>query len=261
MKLATFRAPGHAEPFGGVVDDGTVTAIGGADSVREVLAGTRSPEAGSEEWAMEHVELLAPVPRPGTIYAVGLNYQLHIEESGVERPPHPVVFVKPQGAAAPPRGPIRRPSVVEELDYEGELAIVIGAGGRIGGFCVANDVSARDLQRNERFWTRAKGADTFCPFGPWITTVDEVGDADDLRLQTWVNGELRQDSRTSHQIFDCEQLVAFIAETCTLRPGDIILTGTPDGVGRAMDPPQFLNSGDRIKVAIEGLGEIENHVA
>jgi acylpyruvate hydrolase len=132
---------------------------------------------------------------------------------------------------APPGGPIHCPKVVKRLDYEGELTIVIGAGGRIGGYCVADDVSARDLQSAEPQWTRAKGADTFCPFGPWVTTADEVPNAGDLRLRTWVNGELRQDSRTSDLIFGCQELVEFISQTNTLAPGDLILTGTPNGVG------------------------------
>jgi acylpyruvate hydrolase len=170
------------------------------------------------------------------------------------------VFVKVAGSVAPPGGPIRCPEVVRRLDYEGELTIVIGAGGAIGGYCIADDVSARDLQRREPQWTRAKGADTFCPFGPWITTADEVRNADDLRLRTWVNDELRQDSRTSDLIFGCQALVDFISETCTLRPGDLILTGTPNGVGAAHDPPRFLTSGDRVTIAIDGLGEIQHVV-
>jgi acylpyruvate hydrolase len=161
---------------------------------------------------------------------------------------------------APPGGPVRCPEVVKRLDYEGELTIVIGADGQIGGYCVADDVSARDLQRREPQWTRAKGADTFCPYGPWITTADEVPDPGNLRLRTWVNGELRQDSSTADLIFSCEQLVAFIAQTCTLQPGDLILTGTPNGVGAAMDPPAWLESDDTVRIAIESLGEIEHRV-
>ncbi len=204
--------------------------------------------------------LLAPVPHPGTVYAIGLNYAKHVEETGGTKPEQPIVFVKVAGSVAPPGGPIRCPEVVKRLDYEGELTIVIGAGGQIGGYCVANDVSARDLQRREPQWTRAKGADTFCPFGPWITTADEVPDPGKLRLRTWVNGELRQDSSTADLIFDCDELVAFIAQTCTLHPGDLILTGTPNGVGAAMDPPAWLKSDDTIRIEIESLGVIEHKV-
>jgi len=170
------------------------------------------------------------------------------------------VFVKVRGSVAPPGGPVRYPAVVKRLDYEGELTIVIGADGAIGGFCIADDVSARDLQGREPQWTRAKGADTFCPFGPWVTTADEIADPGNLRLRTWVNDELRQDSNTSDLIFGCQELVDFISQTNTLAPGDLILTGTPNGVGMAFDPPKFLSSGDRVRIAIEGLGEIEHAV-
>jgi acylpyruvate hydrolase len=260
MKLATFRAPDHAEPLAGLVDGDRVTAFAGAAGVLDVLSGTAVPEESVGSWALSEVELLPPVLEPGTMYAIGLNYAKHVEETGAKRPEQPIVFVKVRGSIAPPGGPIRCPEVVKRLDYEGELTIVIGAAGRIGGFCIADDVSARDLQGREPQWTRAKGADTFCPFGPWVTTVDELPDAGDLRLQTWVNGELRQDSRTSDLIFGCQELVDFISETCTLAPGDLILTGTPSGVGMAMDPPRFLSSGDRVRIAIEGLGEIEHAV-
>src|SRR5690348_9276987 len=152
----------------------------------------------------------------------------------------------PRSSAAP-GDPVRCPAVVTRLDYEGELAIVIGAGGEIAGYAVADDVSARDLQRREPQWTRAKGADGFCPWGPWVTTADEVPDPEALALRTWVNGELRQDSSTSDLIFGVDELVRFISETCTLEPGDLILTGTPSGVGMALDPPSFLQPGDRVR--------------
>jgi 2-keto-4-pentenoate hydratase/2-oxohepta-3-ene-1,7-dioic acid hydratase in catechol pathway len=169
--------------------------------------------------------------------------------------------MKLPSSAAPPGGPIRCPAVVRRLDYEGELGVVMGSGGAIAGYCVADDVSARDLQRSEPQWTRAKGFDTSCPFGPWITTADEVPNPEDLRLQTWVNGELRQDARTSDLIFGTQAVVDFLRETCTLEPGDLILTGTPSGVGMALDPRVFLASGDVVRIAIEGLGEIEHAVA
>ena len=142
---------------------------------------------------------------------------------------------------APPGGPVRCPAVVRRLDYEGELVVVIGAGGRMAGFAVADDVSARDLQGREPQWTRAKGADTFCPWGPWITTADEVPDPEDLRLRTWVNGELRQD--VEHRRPDLRRRTSSSTSSprrCTLEPGDLILTGTPSGVGMAIDPPRFL---------------------
>jgi len=256
VKLATFEVNG--EVHAGTVDDGRVTAFAG--SVREALgSGVPSERLGS--WPLSEITLLAPIPDPGTIYAIGLNYAKHVEETGGSRPEQPIVFVKVRGSVAPPGGPIRCPEVVRRLDYEGELTIVIGAGGQIGGYCVADDVTARDLQGREPQWTRAKGADTFCPYGPWITTADEIPDPGSLQLRTWVNGELRQDSSTSDLIFGCDELVAFIAQTCTLAPGDLILTGTPNGVGMAFDPPKFLHSGDVVKIEIDGLGSIEHPVS
>jgi acylpyruvate hydrolase len=260
MKLATFLAPGREEPMAGLVDGDRVAAFGDRDAVRTVLATGRVPRAALGEWALADVTLLAPIADPGTVYAIGLNYAAHVAETGNKAPEAPIVFVKVRGSVAPPGGTIRCPEVVHRLDYEGELVIVIGAEGRIGGYCIADDVSARDLQRREPQWTRAKGADTFCPYGPWITTADEVPDPGVLRLRTWVNGELRQDSNTGDLIFGCQELVDFIAQTCTLMPGDLILTGTPSGVGAGFDPPRFLQSGDTIRIEIERLGAIEHKV-
>jgi acylpyruvate hydrolase len=259
MKLATFRSPDGQTMAGEVVAD-EIRALNPHLTVRDILAG-QPPQLSGEIWMLADVELLAPIHPTGTIYAIGLNYAKHVEETGATRPELPIVFVKVAGSAAPPGGPIRCPEAVRRLDYEGELTIVMGREHRIAGFCVADDVTARDLQRREPQWTRAKGADTFCPYGPWVTTADEVPDPGDLRLRTWVNGELRQDSSTADLIFGCEELVAFIAQTCTLQPGDLILTGTPNGVGMGMDPPQFLGSGDSVKIEIERLGYIHHAVA
>ncbi len=260
MKLVTFEAPGHSMPLSGMVQDERVIAFGGPDGVKEALASGRVPGPSGGTWPLADVRLLAPIPEPGTIYAIGLNYADHIAEMGDTAPPQPVVFVKVSGSVAPPGGPIVCPEVVRRLDYEGEMVIAMGARGEIGGFCIADDVSARDLQGREPQWTRAKGADTFCPFGPWITTADEVPEPGNLALRTWVNGDLRQESNTSNLVFGCAALVDFISQTCTLRPGDLILTGTPGGVGQAQDPPKFLQSGDRVRIAIDGLGEIEHSV-
>ncbi|HWD65038.1 MAG TPA: fumarylacetoacetate hydrolase family protein [Solirubrobacteraceae bacterium] len=259
MKLATFLAPDGATRAGEVVDQ-EVRALAPELTVRAVLAG-QEPRHSGETWPLAQIELLAPIQPTGTIYAIGLNYARHVEETGATKPEQPLVFVKVAGSASPPGGPISKPGVVRRLDYEGELTIVIGADGQIGGYCVADDVTARDLQRREAQWTRAKGADTFCPYGPWITTADDVPDPGALSLKTWVNGEVRQDSNTSDLIFGCQKLVEFIAETNTLLPGDLILTGTPNGVGMGMDPPQFLESGDVVRIEIERLGSIEHAVA
>jgi acylpyruvate hydrolase len=261
MRLATFLAPGSLDVLAGEVVGERVVAFDDGSTVLERLAsGERSP-AGGREWALADVTLLAPVPQPRAIFGIGLNYAAHAAEQGRELPPAPIVFMKLPSSSAPPGGPVRCPAVVKRLDYEGELAIVMGANGTIAGYAVADDVSARDLQRREPQWTRAKGADGFCPWGPWITTADEVPDPEDLALRTWVNGELRQDSRTSDLIFGCRAVVEFISETCTLAAGDLILTGTPSGVGMSLDPPRFLASGDVVRIELERLGAIEHAIA
>jgi 2-keto-4-pentenoate hydratase/2-oxohepta-3-ene-1,7-dioic acid hydratase in catechol pathway len=260
VRLATFLAPGGSAARAGEVRGDEVIAFSGGTSVRDRLAeGDKSPADG-DAWPLHDVTLLAPVPDPRAIYAIGLNYADHAAETGLQAPEQPVVFVKVSSSVAPPGGPVRCPAVVHRLDYEGELVAVIGGAGEVAGFAVADDVSARDLQKREPHWVRAKGADTFCPYGPWITTADDVPDPHDLAVRTWVNGELRQDSSTSNLIFRLPELVAFLSETHTLRPGDLILTGTPSGVGMAMEPPRFLEPGDVIRIEIDRLGAIEHAV-
>jgi acylpyruvate hydrolase len=260
MKLATF-APAGGAPRAGEVRDGVVVAFDDRSTVVDRLAsGDLTPAAG-EEFRLDDVELRAPIAGRQTIFAIGLNYALHVAETGNQAPEQPIVFVKVAASAAAPGATVRCPPVVSRLDYEGELTIVMGDGNTVAGYCVADDVSARDLQRREPQWTRAKGGDGFCPYGPWITTADEIADPHALALRTWVNGELRQDGSTSDLIFDVPTLVAFIAQTCTMSPGDLILTGTPSGVGAAMDPPQFLADGDVVRIEIEGLGTIEHSIA
>ena len=262
MRLATFLPPGADAPRAGEVRGDEVVAFASErDTVLERLrSGAREPAAGDAH-PLADVTLLAPVPRPRAIFGIGLNYASHAAEQGAETPEFPIVFMKLPSSSAPPGAPVRCPEVVRRLDYEGELVVVVGAGGEIAGYAVADDVSARDLQRREPQWTRAKGADGFCPWGPWITTADEVPDPEDLRLRTHVNGELRQDSSTSDLIFGPQALVDFIAQTCTLEPGDLILTGTPSGVGMSMQPRRFLSSGDVVRIEIESLGAIEHAVA
>jgi 2-keto-4-pentenoate hydratase/2-oxohepta-3-ene-1,7-dioic acid hydratase in catechol pathway len=261
MRLATFLPPGGDEPLAGEVrDDEVVAFTDGATVLDRLAAGDRTP-AGGPTFALADVELLAPVPRPRAIFGIGLNYSEHAAETGRDLPEAPIVFMKLPSSAAPPNAPLKVPSVVRRLDYEGELAVVMGAGGEVAGYAVADDVSARDLQRREPQWTRAKGFDGSCPYGPWITTADEVGDPHDLALKTWVNGELRQDSSTSDLIFKVPQLVEFLGEAITLEPGDLILTGTPSGVGMSMDPRRFLSSGDVVRIEIESLGAIEHPIA
>jgi 2-keto-4-pentenoate hydratase/2-oxohepta-3-ene-1,7-dioic acid hydratase in catechol pathway len=262
MRLTTFLPPGSDSPRAGQIrDDEVVSFVMKRETVLERLrTGDYDPAIG-DAYPLSEVTLLAPVPKPRAIFGIGLNYAAHAEEQGKEKPEFPIVFMKLPTSSAPPNGTVSCPEVVHRLDYEGELVVVMGAEGKIAGYAVADDVSARDLQRREPQWTRAKGADGFCPWGPWITTADAVPDPQNLRLTTHVNGELRQDASTSDLIFGPQQLVDFISETCTLEPGDLILTGTPSGVGVSMDPRRFLNSGDVIRIEIESLGVIEHAVA
>jgi len=259
MKLVSFRVPGGEQQYG-EVRDGRVVAFDDGSTVKDrLVSGDRSPAAGPD-LALDEVELLAPhVPR--AIFGIGLNYLAHAQEQNAELPERPIVFMKLPTSVADPGADVHAPAVVKRLDYEGELAVVIGPGGEVAGYAVADDLTARDLQRAERQWTRAKGFDGACPFGPWITTADEVAEPGNLPLRTWINGELRQDSNTSDLIFDVPAIVAFISETITLEPGDLILTGTPSGVGMYFDPPRFLGSGDVVRIEIEGLGVIEHAVA
>jgi acylpyruvate hydrolase len=262
MKLATFLLPGADAPLAGEVRGDAVVAFADGSTVLDRLASGDRSAAGGESYNLSDVTLLAPVPVPRAIFGVGLNYAAHAAETGATPPEAPMIFMKLPSSAAAPNGEVAIPAAaMARLDYEGELAVVIGAGGEVAGYAVADDLSARHLQKREKQWTRAKGFDNSAPYGPWITTADEVADPEALRLQTWVNGELRQDSSTSDLIFGVEAVVSFLRETCTLEPGDLILTGTPSGVGQAMDPPRFLASGDRVRIAIESLGEIEHAIA
>jgi 2-keto-4-pentenoate hydratase/2-oxohepta-3-ene-1,7-dioic acid hydratase in catechol pathway len=261
MKLATFVVEGADAPQAGEVRGDEVVAFADGTTVLDRLAsGDRAPADGPSH-PLTAVRLLAPVPRPRAIFGIGLNYAKHAAETGQQLPEAPIVFMKLPSSSTAPNDDVAVPAVVRRLDYEGELAVVMGAGGEVAGYAVADDVSARDLQKRERQWTRAKGFDNSCPWGPWVTTADEVADPHALSLRTWVNGELRQNSSTSDLVFDVPQLVAFLSEAITLEPGDLILTGTPSGVGQALDPPRFLGSGDRVRIAIEGLGEIEHAIA
>ncbi len=214
--------------------------------------------------------LLCPIARPGKILCVGLNYKDHIEEQGLELPGNPILFSKASSAVIGPGDPIPLHSITEKVDYEVELAVVIGRRVRgisrrealdvVAGYTVINDVSARDLQFRDQQWMRGKSLDGFAPMGPAIVSPDEVGDPGSLGVRTEVNGELRQASNTSQLIFGVAELIEFCAEAMTLEPGDVIATGTPDGVGVFMDPPTFLKAGDTVTVSVERVGELTNPV-
>ena len=259
MRLATFIPPGGTEPRAGEVRGEEVVSFDAGTVQDRLASGDRSPAAG-QAFPLAEVTLLAPVPRPRAIFGIGRNYAAHAAELGNVLPEAPMVFMKLPASSVPPSGPVRRPAVVSQLDYEAELVLVMGDENQIIGYAVANDLSARDLQRSEKQWARAKGFDTACPWGPWITTVDELPDAAGLRIGSWVNGEQRQDATTDDLIFSPQQLVDFISEACTLEPGALILTGTPSGVGEAFDPPRYLQPGDSVRSEVEGLGVLVSEI-
>ena len=219
---------------------------------------------------IDAVRLRAPVPRPGKLVCIGLNYRDHAAESKMPVPERPVLFSKFTTAVIGPGDPIVIPSACEKVDYEVELAIVIGrrikgatrdeAARAILGYTIVNDVSARDFQFGDGQWQRGKSCDTFAPMGPSIVTADEVGDPQTLGIHLRVNGRTLQSSNTNQMVFGAVALVAFIAETITLEPGDVIATGTPPGVGFARQPPVFLKSGDLVDVEIDRLGVLSNPV-
>ena len=259
MKLVTFVDPEGAEHAGEVRGGEAVAFRTG--TVRERLAsGDRTPADG-ERFALADVTLLAPVPQPRAIFGIGRNYAAHAAELGNALPDRPLVFLKLPSSSTGPDGPVVRPVVTEKLDYEAELVVVLGPNATIAGWAVANDVTARDLQELESQWTRAKAFDTSCPWGPWITTGDELPDPLGLRVTSHVNGELRQDGSTADLIFKPHELVEFLSAAITLEPGDVILTGTPAGVGHAMTPPRYLEPGDAVRVEVEHLGALAHRVA
>lgn len=253
MRIARYSAEGNVA-FGVIEDmDGelTVATMAGHPFGEIRLTGERH--------ALADVRLVAPM-LPSKVLAIGRNYAAHAEELGNEVPDEPLVFMKPSTAVIGHREAIAHPAISERVDYEGELAVVIGrlcrdvpaarAAEVIFGYTCANDVTARDLQQRDDQWTRAKGFDTFCPLGPWIETQLDPGD---LKITTTVNGEIRQSARTSQLIHDIPTLIAHISAVMTLLPGDVILTGTPEGVGP-------LRPGDEVSVTIESVGTLTNRV-
>jgi 2-keto-4-pentenoate hydratase/2-oxohepta-3-ene-1,7-dioic acid hydratase in catechol pathway len=211
-----------------------------------------------------------PIERPGTIICVGLNYHDHAEEQGAELPEEPLLFAKWPTALIGPGDPIVIPPLVTKCDYEAELGVVIGARVRgvskenaleaVRGYLCANDVSARDLQFKDGQWTRGKSVDTFCPVGPRLVPVEEISDPHDLRIRAIVSGEVLQDSTTANLIFGVDDVISHASQTMTLEPGDLILTGTPAGVGVFRDPQRLLRAGDEVTIEIERIGSLTNSV-
>jgi 2-keto-4-pentenoate hydratase/2-oxohepta-3-ene-1,7-dioic acid hydratase in catechol pathway len=216
------------------------------------------------------VSLIAPIKSPPKIICLGLNYFDHAAETNSKVPDEPVIFMKPRTAIIGPNQKIIKPNFVKELDYEGELCIVMGktaknvteadAKKHVFGYTVFNDVSARGFQFKDGQWTRGKSFDTFAPTGPCITTENQLKNTDNLAIRTWVNGELRQNGTTRNMVLKVSQIVHHLSRVMTLEPCDIIATGTPAGVGHAMEPPQYLNDTDVVRIEIEGIGSLENSV-
>ena len=213
---------------------------------------------------------MLPIERPGKIVCVGLNYHDHAEEQGAELPEEPLLFAKWPTALIGPGDPIVIPPLVTKCDYEAELGVVIGEKVRgvskenaleaVRGYLCANDVSARDLQFKDGQWTRAKSVDTFCPVGPQLVPAAEIPDPHDLRIRAIVSGEVLQDSTTANLIFGVDEIVSYASQTMTLEPGDLVLTGTPAGVGIFRDPQRLLQPGDEVTIEIERIGALTNPV-
>lgn len=220
---------------------------------------------------LSEAKLLAPLTTPGKIVAIGLNYMDHCREQNIPVPDRPIVFTKFNTSIIGPGDPISwDPTLTQQVDYEVELGVVIGKRAKsvsvtnaldyVFGYTIVNDVSARDLQFSDRQWVRAKSLDTFCPMGPVIVTKDEIPDPQSLELRTLLNGEVVQNSSTAEMIFSVADLISFLSHSFTLEPGDVIATGTPDGVGVFRKPPVFLKHGDQVILEIEKIGRLENPV-
>ena len=283
MKLVSYTFRGRAS-IGVVRDDhvidvscavaeGRGAMIALLDGGRDALERAREIAARGSGVPLARVTLLAPVPRPGKYLAHGLNYRAHAAEAerkGIPTSRQQVGFNKQTTCVTGPFAPIELPAVSDKLDYEGELALVIGTRCRhvraehapevIAGYLVANDVSVRDWQMRVPTWTLGKSFDTHGPLGPWLVTADEVGDPHALTLRTWVNGELRQMASTADMIHSCFAMIEHLSTVMTLEPGDVIATGTPAGIGAAREPPQYLRAGDVVRVEIERLGALQNTV-
>ena len=289
MKIAAFRHQGQAgvgrvsadarqlEPFQLSTAE---LALGALPIVELLAAGKPLPRTGAA-LALDQVELTAPIPRPRrNIFCVGKNYHAHAREfagsgfdssakSGGDIPADPIIFSKVPACVVGPTDAIRMPEVSTAIDYEAELAVVIGVGGKgitaasamqhVWGYTIINDVTARDWQGRHQQWLLGKSFDTFCPMGPWLVSADEM-DGQDTQVKCWVNGEERQNASTRDLIFDIPKLIETLSAGITLYPGDIIATGTPVGVGIGFKPPKYLKSGDVVRVEIDGIGTLENPV-
>lgn len=284
MKLITFAANGH-ERIGAFLNEEQIVDFSQGDSSlpQEMVAFLQGGASLQERAARlmdnppqeailpaSKVELRAPIPKPGKILCIGLNYRDHAAESNQAVPDYPTVFSKYDNVIIGPGEAIVLPAISDQVDYEAEFAFVIGKRARhvseadaldyVAGYMPFNDISARDFQMRTSQWTIGKSFDTFGPIGPALVTADEVADPHDLDIRLLLNGQVMQSSNTSNLIFNINQLMAYITAAITLEPGDVITTGTPAGVGAARKPPVFLQPGDVVRLEIEGLGALENPV-
>ena len=283
MRLVSFEREG-AHRYGILVDGGIIdlrrAAPGLPETLLDLLAAgadglAQARAVGQDVRAEDHlapdaVHLLAPIPRPGKILCVGLNYREHAAESNIVPPDYPTIFAKYNNTVIGPRDPIVLPSVTEQVDYEGELGVVIGRRVRglseaealscVAGYLVFNDVSARDYQGRTSQWTIGKSFDTFAPMGPALVTADEIPDPQNLDLRVSIGDTVLQSSNTRHMIFSVARIIAYITEAITLEPGDVIATGTPEGVGASRTPQRFLKAGETVRVEVKRLGALENPV-
>ena len=259
------------EKFPRRLEDFIALGIGGIKKAERLLKKVSEYYLKRASSRIKDVKLLAPIAFPPKIVCLGLNYRDHAAEQDAPIPEDPIIFLKPHTAIIGPNENIVKPSFVKQLDYEAELAIVIGrkaknvpvskAKSHIFGYTILNDVSARDIQFKDKQWTRGKSFDTFAPTGPCITTANQLHDPSNLSIQTWVNNELRQNSTTKNMVFNVQEIIHHLSRVMTLEPCDIIATGTPAGVGFAIKPkPKFLKAGDVIKITIEKIGTLSNKV-
>lgn len=253
----------------GLIENDSLIPIEFPKDMMGFIDSEASPRGRGEPIGLDQVDWAPPITSPSKIIAVGLNYKDHAEESKGKVPEAPLIFGKFPNSLLGHRGEIIwDESVTRKVDFEAELAVIIGKSVKkcpaekaldaVFGYCCANDVSARDLQFGDGQWVRGKSLDTFCPLGPWIVTADELPDAGSLGIRCWLNGNLMQDSSTRLMIFGVSALVHFLSMHFTLLPGDVILTGTPAGVGVFREPSEYMKHGDAVVVEIEGIGRLEN---
>jgi len=254
----------------GIIEDGELVPLAFNGDFHAWLDAGRPLTTSGPTRSLTGLQLAAPVNRPGKIIAIGLNYIEHALEGNMKKPKEPLLFAKFPNAVTGPESPISWSlQVTEKVDFEAELVAVVGKRCRncppeealeqIFGYTCGNDVSARDLQFGDKQWVRGKSLDTFCPLGPWLVTGDELGDPQKLTICSRLNGTLMQESTTANMIFPIAELVSFLSRHFTLEPGDLIMTGTPSGVGVFRDPPLFMTDGDTIEIEIEKIGTLKNY--